>query len=117
MKRYRGVATLEVLPKEANVFIVAPTELAGASILANGEDIGSLWPEGLVRRNALLGIFARELPASDRAVGLLVLAVGRHEVVVKKSGYEAITLQIVCTEKERTRAEIEPAMLRAPKTG
>lgn len=112
MKRYRGVATLEIVAKDANVLIVAPNELAGASILVNGEDSGTLWPEGLIRRNALLGIFARKLPPSERAVGLLVLDAGRYEVVVAKSGYEAITLHVVCADEERTEVHIEPAMLR-----
>jgi len=97
------------MPEDANVFVYAPLELAGASIQVNGRIAGQLWPDGVVQRSAFLGIFARTLPHSRRAVSRLNLDAGRYELTIEKDGYRAIRRTFVHPKQRTTEIVIDAA--------
>lgn len=111
-RRYKATVTIETLAKNANVFVYAPLELAGASIRVNGQLAGQLWPEGVVQRSAFWGIFARTLPRSARAITQLALDPGRYELTIQKDGYRAIRQSFVHAKMRATEIVIDAAAVK-----
>lgn len=112
MPKYKATTRVEVLPKEADVVVAAPVELAGAAILIDDVAAGTLWPEGLLRRNAFFGMFAGSLPKSTRSIGRLRADAGEHELKIEKEGYAVIIKSFVHEGTRPTEVLIDDAAVK-----
>lgn len=112
MPKYKATTRVDVLPKKPDIIVAAPVELSGAAILIDGVAVGSLWPEGLLRRNSFFGMFARSLPESTRSIGRLVVSAGEHQLKIEKEGYATIIKSFVHDGTRPTEVVIDAAAVK-----